>query len=60
MECGLIRRLQNWSFTLIFDEYRKFAAPKERPMDQQFIELYDDTEILKYCQENCLLPLKWD
>lgn len=57
---GVIRRLQNWSFTLICDEYRKFAAPKERPMDQQFIELYDDTEILKYCQENCLLPLKWD
>lgn len=57
---GVIRKLQNWSLTLIFDEYRKFACPKERPMDQQFIELYDDTEILEYCYEYDLLPLKWD
>ncbi|EGW34001.1 uncharacterized protein SPAPADRAFT_59413 [Spathaspora passalidarum NRRL Y-27907] len=57
---GVIRRLQNWSLTIIFDEYRKFAAPKERPMDQQFIELYDDTEAIKYCQQYNLLPLKWD
>ncbi|CAK9436995.1 uncharacterized protein LODBEIA_P14740 [Lodderomyces beijingensis] len=56
---GVLRRLQNWSKTIIFDEYRKFAAPKERPMDQQFIELYDDREITKYCNERGLLPLKW-
>ncbi|RLV91047.1 Tyrosine-protein phosphatase SIW14 [Spathaspora sp. JA1] len=56
---GVIRRLQNWSLTIIFDEYRKFAAPKERPMDQQFIELYDDTEAIQYCQQYNLLPLKW-
>jgi len=56
---GVIRRLQNWSLTLIFDEYRKFAAPKERPMDQQFIELYDDTEITKFAHESDILPLKW-
>lgn len=57
---GVIRRLQNWSLTLIFDEYRKFAAPKERPMDLQFIELYEDEEIVKYAQELDILPLKWD
>ncbi|KAI5954579.1 SIW14 [Candida jiufengensis] len=57
---GVLRRLQNWSKTIIFDEYRKFAAPKERPMDQQFIELYDDTEIKQFCNERDLLPLKWD
>lgn len=57
---GVIRRLQNWSKTLIFDEYRKFAAPKERPMDLQFIELYDDTEIKKFAGELGILPLKWD
>jgi tyrosine-protein phosphatase SIW14 len=56
---GVIRRLQNWSLTLIFDEYRKFAAPKERPMDQQFIELYDDKEIIKFAHESDILPLKW-
>lgn len=57
---GVLRRLQKWSLTIIFDEYRKFAAPKERPMDQQFIELYDENRILLYAQDNGLLPLKWD
>lgn len=57
---GVLRRLQKWSLTIIFDEYRKFAAPKERPMDQQFIELYDETEIIKYAEENKFLPISWD
>lgn len=57
---GVLRRLQKWSLTIIFDEYRKFAAPKERPMDQQFIELYDETPIIRYAEENNLLPLQWD
>lgn len=57
---GILRRLQKWSLTIIFDEYRKFAAPKERPMDQQFIELYDETEIVNYSSERSLLPLSWD
>lgn len=56
---GVLRRLQRWSLTIIFDEYRKFAAPKERPMDQQFIELYDATEVVNYAEENGLLPLQW-
>lgn len=56
---GVLRRLQGWSLTIIFDEYRKFAAPKERPMDQQFIELYDETNVLQYAEENGLLPMKW-
>lgn len=57
---GIIRRLQRWSLTIILDEYRKFASPKERPMDQQFIELYDLTEIEEYADSNELLPLLWD
>lgn len=57
---GVIRRLQRWLLTIIFDEYRKFAAPKERPMDQQFIELYNETEIERYARERGLLPLLWD
>lgn len=56
---GVLRRLQRWSLTIIFDEYRKFASPKERPMDQQFIELYDEREVLAYANEHKLLPLKW-
>ena len=56
---GVLRRLQRWSLTMTFDEYRKFAAPKERPMDQQFIELYDSREIIEYALENKFLPLSW-
>lgn len=57
---GVLRRLQKWSMAIIFDEYRKFAAPKERPMDQQFIELYDERDIVNYAIENDFLPLRWD
>ncbi|BEI80662.1 hypothetical protein CcaverHIS002_0111910 [Cutaneotrichosporon cavernicola] len=38
---GCIRRLQSWSMTSIFDEYRRFSAPKSRAVDQQFIDLFD-------------------
>lgn len=38
---GCIRRLQAWSLTSIFDEYRRFSAPKSRAVDQQFIDLFD-------------------
>ncbi|CCE79313.1 Piso0_001370 [Millerozyma farinosa CBS 7064] len=57
---GVLRRLQKWSLSIIFDEYRKFAAPKERPMDQQFIELYDESDIERYAERNGLLPIRWD
>ncbi|EGG06721.1 uncharacterized protein MELLADRAFT_77769 [Melampsora larici-populina 98AG31] len=38
---GCLRKLQHWSSTSIFDEYRRYAFPKSRNMDQQFIELFD-------------------
>lgn len=38
---GCLRKLQSWSLTTIFDEYRKFSYPKSRSMDQEFIELFD-------------------
>lgn len=56
---GCIRKLQNWSLTMIFDEYRRFAFPKARALDQQFIEMYDDKEIKKIAKENNWLPLQW-
>ncbi|KAL1408246.1 tyrosine-protein phosphatase siw14 [Vanrija albida] len=37
---GCIRRLQSWSLTSIFDEYRRFSSPKSRAVDQQFIDLF--------------------
>ncbi|KAI9269075.1 tyrosine phosphatase family-domain-containing protein [Phascolomyces articulosus] len=42
---GCLRKLQNWSHTSIFDEYRRFSHPKSRSMDQQFIELYDTNQV---------------
>ncbi|KAJ3289017.1 hypothetical protein HDU79_004394 [Rhizoclosmatium sp. JEL0117] len=38
---GCIRKIQHWSFTSIFEEYRRFSHPKSRTMDQQFIELFE-------------------
>ncbi len=37
---GIFRKCQNWSIASIFEEYRTFAAPKQRDLDQQFIELF--------------------
>lgn len=56
---GCIRKLQDWSLTMILEEYRRFAAPKIRPLDQQFIELYDSDEIEGKAYENGWLPLSW-
>lgn len=39
---GCIRRLQNVSLALIFEEYRRYAYPKVRSLDQLIIELFDD------------------
>ncbi|PIA15357.1 protein-tyrosine phosphatase [Coemansia reversa NRRL 1564] len=39
---GCLRKLQEWTNTSIFDEYRRYANPKARSMDQQFIELFDN------------------
>ena len=39
---GCLRKAQQWSLTSIFDEYRRFASSsKMRPMNEQFIELFD-------------------
>ena len=42
---GCLRKLQQWSLTTIFDEYRRFSWPKSRSMDQEFIELYDERKV---------------
>mmetsp|Transcript_8112 Transcript_8112/g.11170 ORF Transcript_8112/g.11170 Transcript_8112/m.11170 type:complete len:221 (-) Transcript_8112:116-778(-) len=38
---GCLRKVQRWSLTYIFDEYRRFAGTKVRILDQQFIELFN-------------------
>ncbi|PVV02567.1 hypothetical protein BB560_002975, partial [Smittium megazygosporum] len=38
---GCLRKLQGWNLASIFDEYRRYAGPKVRLMNEQFIELFD-------------------
>jgi Tyrosine phosphatase family len=38
---GILRRLQGWALTPTLAEYRMYASPKERVMDQMFIELFN-------------------
>jgi protein tyrosine/serine phosphatase len=42
---GCLRKLQHWSLVSIFEEYRRFSHPKSRAMDQQFIELFDKSQV---------------
>lgn len=56
---GCIRKLQEWSLTMIFDEYRRFAAPKVRPLDQQMIEMYDEREVDLLGRLSGWLPIRW-
>ncbi|KAL7749650.1 tyrosine-protein phosphatase siw14 [Sorochytrium milnesiophthora] len=37
---GCLRKLQNWSMTSIFEEYRRFSGEKIRIADQEFIEMF--------------------
>eukprot|EP00042_Codosiga_hollandica_P040404 m.347373 g.347373 ORF g.347373 m.347373 type:complete len:166 (+) comp55854_c0_seq3:80-577(+) len=37
---GCLRKLQNWSLTSIFEEYRRFAG-RRRLLNEQFIEFFD-------------------
>lgn len=38
---GCLRKLQNWSLSSIFDEYRCFAGTKAKQIDERYIELFD-------------------
>lgn len=49
---GCLRKLQSWSLTTIFDEYRRFSFPKSRSMDQEFIELFDETEVWRMYRDH--------
>nr|CCA27129.1 tyrosine phosphatase putative [Albugo laibachii Nc14] len=37
---GCYRKIQYWSLTSIIDEYCRFAGPRMRLLDQQFIEFF--------------------
>ena len=55
---GILRRLQGWALTPVLAEYRMYATPKERVMDQMFIELFDVRNLSgRVNKEN--LELRW-
>jgi len=43
---GCLRKLQRWNLTAVFEEYRRFAGPKVRLLNEQFIELFD-TDLIR-------------
>lgn len=45
---GVLRRLQTWSLTAIFDEYRRYSHPKSRQMDLQFIEAFKGLDLVSF------------
>lgn len=49
---GCFRKLQGWEKQDIVDEYVRFARPKQRPLDEAFIEAFDPsnlTHLAKTC-----------
>ncbi|KAA8495034.1 putative tyrosine-protein phosphatase [Porphyridium purpureum] len=51
---GCLRKLQRWNLTAVFEEYRRFAGPKVRLLNEQFIELFD-TDLVRVPQN----PPEW-
>lgn len=56
---GCLRRLQKWSLSSIFDEFRRFTGSKSSPLHEQFIELFD-TELVEMPEDANLLPFRID
>ena len=54
---GCLRRLQKWSLSSIFDEFRRFTCSTSSQMHEQFIELFD-TELVELPDEIERLPFK--
>ena len=54
---GCLRRLQNWSLSNIFEEFRRYTGLKSSPMHEQFIELFD-TDLVKIPPNLSGLPFK--
>ncbi|EPS35690.1 hypothetical protein H072_10850 [Dactylellina haptotyla CBS 200.50] len=49
---GCLRKIQKWTLCNVFDEYRRFSYPKERVLDEQVIELWEETQLLDMAKEN--------
>lgn len=56
---GCLRKLQNWSLSSIFEEYRRHAGSKVRLMNEQFIELFDTELVSNDDPQNNKKRPKW-
>ncbi|KAH0791785.1 putative tyrosine-protein phosphatase [Histomonas meleagridis] len=54
---GCLRRLQKWSLSSIFEEFRRFTGSKSSTLHEQFIELFD-TELVELPADASRLPFK--
>ncbi|KAI9888798.1 MAG: hypothetical protein M1814_006252 [Vezdaea aestivalis] len=43
---GCFRKIQSWSLVKTLEEYRSFAEPKSRNMDEHFIDLFDERPLV--------------
>ncbi|XP_020524285.1 uncharacterized protein LOC18995747 isoform X1 [Amborella trichopoda] len=46
---GCLRRVQNWCFSSVFEEYERYAGGKNHVNDLQFIEQFDVSNAREYC-----------
>ncbi|EWC45853.1 hypothetical protein DRE_04860 [Drechslerella stenobrocha 248] len=49
---GCLRKIQKWTLSNVFDEYRRFSHPKERVLDEQVIELWEESQLLSMARDN--------
>lgn len=54
---GCLRRIQKWSISSIFEEFRRFTGNKSSTLHEQFIELFD-TELVEMPVDANRLPFK--
>ena len=54
---GCLRRIQKWSISSIFEEFRRFTGNKSSTLHEQFIELFD-TELVEMPVDAKRLPFK--
>jgi len=45
-----------WDLCDILEEYHHYAAAKARPLDERYLELFDERSMLWMARKNGLLP----
>ncbi|OQE27990.1 hypothetical protein PENFLA_c005G05422 [Penicillium flavigenum] len=46
-----LRKMQGWKLSDIIDEYRLYADPKARPLDEDFTQQYEPRSIIQIALE---------